>query len=156
MTLLGEHSRFISFCAVKGHWQGKPRIPILAWCSCSSVFYRQDKPWRTIFNRRQIWRDQISTKSSGTVWIAITFWWFADQCQYISLLLLGAERKIPIATKMFGVSIQIHRKFQRTKFVILLILSILVGNHLSKKSEGRKFSIKWSHWSMNRWFTRLL
>jgi hypothetical protein len=32
-----------------------------------SVLYRQDKPWRTIFNRRQIWCDQISTKSLGTV-----------------------------------------------------------------------------------------
>ena len=63
---------------------------------------RQDKPWRTIFNRRRIWCGQISTQSSGTVWVAITFCWFTDQCQYRSLLLLGAKRKIPIVAKIFG------------------------------------------------------
>ena len=59
MNLLGGiRVDALSFCAVKGHWQGKPWIPSLAWCSCSRVFYRQDKPWRTIFNTRQIWCDQ--------------------------------------------------------------------------------------------------
>ena len=52
--------------------------------------------------QEKIWCDQISTKSLGTVWIAITFCWIADQCQYKSILLLGAERKIPIATNIFG------------------------------------------------------
>ena len=53
---------------------------------------------------------------------------------------LVLKRKIPITTKTFGLM-----KFQRTIFVILLILSTLVGNHLSKKCEGRKFIFKWSH-----------
>ena len=30
----------------------------------SGVFYRQDKPWRTIFNRRQIWCDQAKFQLS--------------------------------------------------------------------------------------------
>jgi hypothetical protein len=49
-------------------------------------------------NRRQIWCVQISTKSSGTMSIAITFC-----CQYRSILLLGAERKIMTATIIFGI-----------------------------------------------------
>ena len=131
MTLLGGRWRFIvlrSQRTLTGEaMDTKSGVMFLLQC-----IYRQDKPWRTIFNRRKIWCDQISTKSLGIVWTAM-FWWFADQCQYRSILLLGAERKIPIATKIFGFQSRYPWNFREAMiFVILLILSTLVGNHLSK------------------------
>ncbi len=100
-----------------------PRIQSLAWCSCSSVWYRQDKLWGTIFNRRQIWCDQAKFQLSL---------WHSVNCNHVLLVCWSMPVQKHFASwcwkenydcnKNIWVSIQIPRKFQRMIFVILLIL----------------------------------
>ena len=152
MTLLGGRSRFIVLRSQRTlreeAMDTKSGVMFLLLC-----MYRQDKPWRTIFNRRQIWCDQakfqlclreqceLQSRFVGSLINAST--------EAFCFLVLKVELRLKQKYLGFNPGRYVWNFREATIFVILLILLTLVGNHLSKNCEGRKFSFKWSHWSMD-------
>ena len=61
--------------------------------SCGEPFLIEDKSGVTNFQLSLRAQCELQSRFVGSL---------ADQCQYRSILLLGAERKISIATKIFG------------------------------------------------------
>ena len=145
MTLLGGRSRFIVLRSQRtltgeakdtksGVMCVLASVYFIGRTSCGEPFLTGEKSGVTKFQLSLRAQCELQSRFVGSLINASTE----------AFLLLGAERKIPIATKIFGFQSRyagnndIHHS---TDFVDIGGNSV----HLSKNCEGKEFSFKWSH-----------